>query len=399
MPNRTRHPIPIAIYLATTVIALVFALIGAFDRHRTGLYLGTSGLTLLLTYAAYLAVPMLDRPGRRVTGTVALTTMILIWAGLVVLIWNAFFDWFDEESAVRLGGCLIIGTVSMLPIVGALAQIGRPRFRIAGLVQLVGFGGTGILAIVAVWAPSLHDVAVALILTGIVATILIAAMQPRTRLPWWIRQSVAAVGLASSLVLLRLLAQTDDPGSWWAWSPDFNTIGWLGDGVLFGFAITSAAAILNLLLLPRISRGGWLRWATFATCVITIGLFTVALHGIGTLLWTGGGPRLSTDVAVLMRIGLASGIISLVLALAFFSMVRGSLTEGDLVQTVTLALTCPRCTLTITLDQGDQICPHCGLGFQISFERPTCRACHHTLNLASGTICSECGTDVMIRPA
>ncbi len=390
------HPIPAAIYLGVASLSILFAVIGAFDRDRTWLYLGTAALTLLLTWAAFLAVPMLERSDRRPAGSIALLAMATIWAVLVTLIWNAHFAWFGEETGARLGASLIILTVSILPIVGALSQIRRPRWRRAAWVQLLGFGVIGTIATAVPWMAWDANTTAGCLLPAIVGTILVATLQPTTLVPTWIRQVIAIGAALLSLLFARLIITPTNPGSLLWWNPDPPTVERLLLVLILGYAGVLAVAALNLLLVPRLARAGWLRWACLGCILATITLFTGAMLEVGMLMWSGNPANMSTTAKLLLRLGLASGIVSAVFLLLFTFVVRGSMTEGSLSRRVSIALTCPRCRENIELDEGEQVCPRCSLGFRIAFDRPTCRRCGHTVDPSASDQCSECGTPILL---
>lgn len=396
MPSPKRHPIPIGVYALVASVAIVFAFIGAFDRARTGMYLGTAALTLLLTFAAYLAVPMLERRDRRLAGTIALSAMTLIWGTLVFLVWNAHFAWIQTEAAEKVGVSLTFMTMTVLPVVHATLRLKRPRWRVSAWVQLIGFGAIGIFATASIWAEWPGEVVVTTIFATGCATILITMLQARSRMPWWVRHGMSLMAAAASLTWLRLFLGTYDPGSAFAWDPSIETLEFLTGCMLTGYALALVFGCLNLFLLAPVSNREWLRWTSFALVAVTVGLFTAFFFDVGAAVWSVGVRAGSSEALLLLRLGFASGIVSIALTLLYLSLLRLNITDEETGKAASLAITCPRCRRPAELQTGHQTCPHCELAFRISFDRPGCRRCGHGVDPDTSDRCTECGTPIFL---
>lgn len=399
MHKRFKQPIPSAIYAIAIATSVGFALVGAFDTAKTGLYLGTAALTILLSGFIFFVQPNFDKRSTRLGALLTVGIAVLGWAMVIMLIWNMHYKWLGIETSDRI----LISFITLFPaafLIGGSVAIFNPCWSRLGWTLLVGFSAVTGLLLFTIWSDWQRDVLVPITILLGVTTILVGPLMVRSKLPLGVRGPVMFTAVIASIVFTRLTIDVKTPFDM-RWESNSNQILMQLDFVLLAFGLTITIGFLNAVMAMRLSKMVWLPWLTVVSVACTVTLLGIGMHTLFVLELGGflSAGRIASDIReipVFMRFGIASALVTLALSLALGYMARWgrAIVESSRVQL--LALTCPRCGNDCRLGEGDQLCPWCQLQFRLRFEAPECRSCGMTLAPNHPARCPECGTDVVI---
>ncbi|MAC74338.1 MAG: hypothetical protein CMJ22_01970 [Phycisphaerae bacterium] len=362
----SRHPVVFYGFLGLLVIAIGFAIAGAVQRTLVGCHLGTAGITVLLAFCFYVSAQTLyGRRGKRLATCLALALVTAAWVLGFLLIWNTRFDWFTTAQVENIAICLLLLLPLSLPMILGASLVASPRWRSTGWCMTAAFSAIWLVIMLAPWLDWSPPRLLAILLPLASSSILFALLLPSTGVPIWSRivGMVLSVGVAAITVVF--LCDND-------FEFDLMEIQRyrLGTIVFLGYSLATILACLNALMVPPLERGGWLRWATFASLVITVGLVYTGLQlTLNETLDFDLTGFFSTAV-LYTRLGIASLIVTIAGLIAFGFAVRTSYSGSGPDAGLLITLICPRCRASISLAQGEQPCPECELKFSIRVEDP-----------------------------
>ena len=115
-----------AIYGLSITIAVVCAVIGAFDTANTNYYIGTAGLTLLLAGLFFGIQPNLYKRNSRFATFLTMGIATLAWLFLILLMWNLRYRWFGPTTTSQMGSSFLVLFTAPFMIIGNLAVF-RPN--------------------------------------------------------------------------------------------------------------------------------------------------------------------------------------------------------------------------------------------------------------------------------
>ena len=361
------------------VIAVVCATMGAFDAHRTGLYLGTAGLAILLAGFIHMSLRMCEKRDHRIAGFISLAAVCSAWTLVILTIWTDEFNWGNRNTQELFGISAFAIMACWVPMcIGGMA-VRKAHWTRCGWVLLGGFGLVLALWLIGLWSnqPTV-DVVATTVPLGLIA-ILVCLLQPTTRMPTLLRHGIALLTIAGAIVFARLLFGRIDP----------DTAPLQTDFILIVFTLAIVGSGLNTLIDLRLPRADWLRWLTFGL------LLGTAVCAILTAHQQIFEPDRTSDMPMMTRFTIASGLVTFAFAIVIAAMLRSRQALVESAHAFTLSLTCPRCHRGLNLSQGDQTCTWCKLRFRLAFEQPDCRQCGYVLAPQFPDQCPECGTLVV----
>ena len=391
-----------AIYGISITIAVVCAVIGAFDTANTNYYIGTAGLTLLLAGLFFGIQPNLYKRNSRFATYLTMGIATLAWLFLILLMWNLRYHWFGPTTVSQMGSSFLVLFTAPFMIIGNLAVF-RANWKWAGWTLLIGFAVVAMLILLAIWLQWKPMITTGIIVPIAVGLILVAPLQASSKVPLLVRQAASGLVVVATFVIARLFILLE-PGSESRWDSDPRYVLWQLDFMMIAYGLAIITAVLGTMTLIRVSSSGaWLKWATVASTACTVVLLGLGFHdlfalGLGGFLDSGVANQ-TQEMSIFIHIGMASLIVTLALAIAVGFMARSSVAIVESIQVHLLSLTCPRCQRNCRIPEGDQQCPSCLLNFRVSFEAPDCRVCGTVLAPNFPDICPECGIPVVQESA
>ncbi len=381
MKRRFQHPIPRFVYGFAILVAIVFATISVFSTAHVGHCFGTSLLTIACAALFYWLQPKFRDQSSMSAALFMMGVVTAYWALSLVLIWNDVFGWFSPSNSELIATSMGAGAAPLFVMVSGCVLIKRASWIRMGWVVIFGFAGVFILNQWIVWGDLNVDRMgpLALLLSG--AILLAGALQDPSRIPWYVRQIVVLLVVASSLLVGRMLVLGIDPEPMVSGSDaeiasrsDVASFLWqmlfflVSFGLGIFFAVSSAMSRLIL------TRAGWLRWCALVFLMVTIVfgiLFIYSSMKLGIFQSVELSESLSEWMFFYGRIFVAFLLITFafLLMIGYFNRFKSKIL--DPATDIMITLTCPRCQLSCTMPRGKQACPDCQLAFEISFEDPT----------------------------
>lgn len=365
--KRERNPVVFVGFLALVALAIGTAIASAIKSELSGYLLGSSGITLFLALCFYAsAYTLYARGGKRLATVLGLLLVNVAWLLGLLLIWNARYDWLDQDQVQNIAITLLLFIPLALPILVGASLIANPLWRSTGWCLTITFATVWTILVFAPWlqwkpSPLLTSLPV-LTFTAILAAVLL----PATRIPAGLRY--AGVGLSALAGAATMALLPDSPIEIGFFEDHRYRIGTI---VLPIYAATATLAGLNGVMVPRLDRGAWLRWTSLGFLTLTIGLFYVEIQRAMNEAEAFDLRNLFDTGSVFIRWGAASLLATIASFIAFGFAVRTSFSGLGENSELLLALICPRCEEMIKISQGPQPCPACGLKFNIQVEDPT----------------------------
>jgi len=363
-------------------IVVLCAILGALDHQRTGLYLGTAALTLLLAGLIHMSLRMCEKRNNRIAGFISLGVVSTAWAFVILSIWTDELGVGGPDTMQQLAASASAVVACWLPLGTGGIALRKANWTRCGSVMLGGFGLVLVIWLLGLWSGRPAEDIAGTIVPLATATILVALLQPNSRLPALLRQSASLIAVVAAFA--------------WAWL-------WLEGGpvqdallqvdfMIAAFSVAAMTGGVNLLIDLRLPRADWLRMVTFAMLLVTLVLACLLIHQQIVLAGPGGTGLI---LPMLARLLFASILVTVACAIAITALVRARQALVESSHDFALSLTCPRCHRNVKLEQGDQICPWCALRFRLAFESPDCGACGYVLAPQFPDQCPECGTLVV----
>jgi endogenous inhibitor of DNA gyrase (YacG/DUF329 family) len=358
-------------------IVVVTAIIGIIDTNRTGPYLGTAGLTLLLAGFVQMSLRMCEKRSTRSAGFLSLGIVVTAWVLFVLAIWADEFMWgsrLTEQFGVSAGILLACWP----PLGIGVTAMCRPYWTACGRVLVGGFSIVLAVWLIGLWSGRTADDIAGTFVPVAAATVLAALLQPKTRIPWVCRQVLMLFAVAGAFLWARL----------WLHEIDVKAQPLQAHLAAVGLCVGALGGGLNLLIDLRLPKASWLRLVTMFMVLATMVCTYLAILEIVFEPNTRGEPAIA-------RVWFASAIITVACVIAIGAVCRFGQSLIESSHNHAIHVTCPRCQRPLSLQQGDQTCDWCSLRFRLAFESPDCITCGYVLAPHFPDQCPECGTLVV----